>query len=230
MVMSATKKQKTIIDRRKILIVDDHPIVRDGLIRLIHEEQSLTVCGQAEDAHQALKAISESRPDIAIVDITLKSSDGIDLMKSIRSQYPKLPVLILSMHDETLYAERALRAGAKGYIMKQEASEKLMEAVHEILSGRIYCSDNISRRVMRKFARGKADIKDSPIDSLSDRELQVFRLIGCGYRTSEIAKKLYLSVKTIETYRTHIKEKLNLANSAELLRYAILWVNSQQRE
>jgi len=228
MVMSATKKQKTVIDKRKILIVDDHPIVRDGLIRLIHEEQSLTVCGQAEDAHQALKAISESRPDMAIVDITLKNSDGIDLMKSIRSQYPKLPVLILSMHDETLYAERALRAGAMGYIMKQEASEKLMEAVHEILSGQIYCSDNISRRVMRKFARGKADIKDSPIDSLSDRELQVFRLIGCGYRTSEIAKKLYLSVKTIETYRTHIKEKLNLANSAELLRYAILWVNSHQ--
>ena len=226
--MSATKKQKTVIDKRKILIVDDHPIVRDGLIRLIHEEQSLTVCGQAEDAHQALKAISESRPDMAIVDITLKNSDGIDLMKSIRSQYPKLPVLILSMHDETLYAERALRAGAMGYIMKQEASEKLMEAVHEILSGQIYCSDNISRRVMRKFARGKADIKDSPIDSLSDRELQVFRLIGCGYRTSEIAKKLYLSVKTIETYRTHIKEKLNLANSAELLRYAILWVNSHQ--
>ena len=228
--MSATKKQKTVIDRRKILIVDDHPIVRDGLIRLIHEEQDFTVCGQAEDAYQALKAISESRPDIAIVDITLKSSDGIDLMKSIRSQYPKLPVLILSMHDETLYAERALRAGAQGYIMKQEASEKLMEAVHEILSGRIYCSDKISRRVMRKFARSNADIKDSPIDSLSDRELQVFRLIGCGYRTSEIAKKLYLSVKTIETYRTHIKEKLNLANSAELLRYAILWVNSQQRE
>lgn len=226
--MSATKKQKTVIDRRKILIVDDHPIVRDGLIRLIHEEQDFTVCGQAEDAYQALKAISESRPDIAIVDITLKSSDGIDLMKSIRSQYPKLPVLILSMHDETLYAERALRAGAQGYIMKQEASEKLMEAVHEILSGRIYCSDKISRRVMRKFARSNADIKDSPIDSLSDRELQVFRLIGCGYRTSEIAKKLYLSVKTIETYRTHIKEKLNLANSAELLRYAILWVNSHQ--
>lgn len=228
--MSAPKKQKTVIDKRKILIVDDHPILRDGLIRLIHEEQDLTVCGQAEDAHQAIQAINESRPDIAIVDITLKSSDGIDLMKSIRSQYPKLPVLILSMHDETLYAERALRAGANGYIMKQEASEKLMEAVHEILSGRIYCSDKISRRVIRKFARGKADIKDSPIDSLSNRELQVFRLIGCGYRTSEIAKKLYLSVKTIETYRTHIKEKLNLANSAELLRYAILWVNSQQRE
>ena len=226
--MSATKKQKSVIDKRKILIVDDHPIVRDGLIRLIREEQDLTVCGQAEDAHQALKAISESRPDIAIVDITLKSSDGIDLMKSIRSQYPKLPVLILSMHDEILYAERALRAGAQGYIMKQEASKKLMVAIHEILSGRIYCSDKISRRVMRKFARGKTDIKDSPIDSLSDRELQVFRLIGCGYRTSEIAKKLYLSVKTIETYRTHIKEKLNLANSAELLRYAILWVNSHQ--
>ena len=226
--MSTTKKQKSVIDRMKILIVDDHPIVRDGLIRLIQEEQDLTVCGQAEDAHQSLKAISESRPDIAIVDITLKSSDGIDLMKSIRSQYPKLPVLILSMHDEILYAERALRAGAQGYIMKQEASKKLMVAIHEILSGRIYCSDKISRRVMRKFARGKTDIKDSPIDSLSDRELQVFRLIGCGYRTSEIAKKLYLSVKTIETYRTHIKEKLNLANSAELLRYAILWVNSHQ--
>ncbi len=196
--------------------------------RLVDDEPDLTICGQAGDAMEALKAISETKPDVVVVDISLKSSSGIDLMKSIKAQYPKLPVLILSMHNEALYAERALRAGAMGYIMKQEASEKLLTAIRHVLGGQIYVSDKVSKRLIRKLARGKVDMVASPVDSLSDRELEVFYLIGQGYGTSQIAEKLYLSIKTIETYRTHIKEKLNLANSRELLQYAIQWVSSQK--
>ena len=226
--MSAKKQKKAEEDKSKILVVDDHPMIREGLVRLVDDEQDLAICGQADDAPEALKAISETKPDVVVVDISLKNSSGIELMKSIKAQYPKLPVLILSMHNEALYAERALRAGAMGYIMKQEASEKLLAAIRHVLVGQIYVSDKVSKRLIRKLARGKADMVASPIDSLSDRELEVFHLIGQGYGTSQIAEKLYLSIKTIETYRTHIKEKLNLTNSRELLQYAIQWVSSQK--
>jgi DNA-binding NarL/FixJ family response regulator len=226
--MSAKKQKKAEEDKSKILVVDDHPMIREGLVRLVDDEQDLAICGQADDAPEALKAISETKPDIVVIDILLKSSNGIELMKSIKAQYPKLPVLILSMHNEALYAERALRAGAMGYIMKQEASEKLLTAIRHVLAGQIYVSDKISKKLIRKLARGKTGMVASPIDSLSDRELEVFRLIGQGYGTSQIAEKLYLSIKTIETYRTHIKEKLNLTDSRELLQYAIQWVNSQK--
>ena len=213
--------------KNKILIVDDHPMVRQGLVRLVKNEDDLEICGQADDAPEALKAISATKPDVVVLDISLKSSSGIELMKSIKAQYPKLAVLVLSMHNEVLYAERALRAGAMGYIMKDEASEKLLAAIRQVLLGQIYVSDKISTRLILKFAGGKADMTASPIDGLSDRELEVFNLIGHGHGTSQIAEKLYLSIKTIETYRTHIKEKLNLANSRELLQYAIQWVSSQ---
>ncbi len=226
--MSTKKKTKAEEDKSKILVVDDHPMVREGLARLVENEQDLTICGQADDAPEALKAISETRPDIVVTDILLKSSNGIELMKSIKAQYPKLPVLVLSMHNEALYAERALRAGAMGYIMKQEASEKLLTAIRYVLGGEIFVSDDISKRLIRQLARGKDDMATSSVDNLSDRELEVFHLIGQGYGTSQIAEKLYLSIKTIETYRTHIKEKLNLADSRELLQYAIQWVSSQK--
>jgi DNA-binding NarL/FixJ family response regulator len=226
--MSAKKQKKAEEGKSKILIVDDHPMIREGLVRLVDDEKDIVICGQADDAPEALKAISETKPDIVVIDISLKSSDGIDLTKSIKAQYPKLPVLILSMHNEALYAERALRAGAMGYIMKQEAAENLLTAIRYVLGGQIYVSDKVSKRLIRKLARGKVDMVASPVDSLSDRELEVFRSIGQGYGTSEIAEKLYLSIKTIETYRTHIKEKLNLANSHELLQYAIQWVSSQK--
>jgi DNA-binding NarL/FixJ family response regulator len=226
--MGAKKQKKAEEDKSKIFIVDDHPMIREGIVRLVDDEPNLAICGQADDAPEALKAISETKPDIVVIDISLKSSDGIDLTKSIKAQYPKLPVLILSMHNEALYAERALRAGAMGYIMKQEAAENLLTAICHVLDGQIYVSDKVSKRLIRKLASGKVDMVASPVDSLSDRELEVFRLIGQGYGTSEIAEKLYLSIKTIETYRTHIKEKLNLANSRELLQYAIQWVSSQK--
>ena len=226
--MSTKKQMKAEEDKSKILVVDDHPMVREGLVRLVENEQDLMICGQADDAPEALKAISETRPDIVVTDILLKSSNGIELMKSIKAQYPKLPVLVLSMHNEALYAERALRAGAMGYIMKQEASEKLLTAIRHVLGGEIFVSDEISKRLIRQLARGKGDMATSSVDNLSDRELEVFHLIGQGYGTSQIAEKLYLSIKTIETYRTHIKEKLNLADSRELLQYAIQWVSSQK--
>jgi DNA-binding NarL/FixJ family response regulator len=226
--MSAKKLRKAEAEKSKILVVDDHPMIRKGIVSLIDDQEDLVICGQAEDAPEALKAISETKPDIVVLDISLKSSSGIELMKSIKAQYPKLPVLILSMHNEELYAERALRAGAVGYIMKREASENLLTAIRHVLDGQIYVSDKISKRLLRKLSRGKADVVASPIDNLSDRELEVFQMIGQGYGTRQIAEKLYLSVKTIETYRTHIKEKLNLANADELRQYAIQWLNSQK--
>ena len=226
--MSAKEQKKVEGDKSKILVVDDHPMVREGIARLVDNEQDLMICGQADDAPEALKAISETKPDIAVVDVSLKSSSGIELMKSIKAQYPKLPVLVLSMHNEALYAERALRAGAMGYIMKQEASENLLIAIRRVLGGQIYISDKVSKRLIRQLARGRADIGTSSVDNLSDRELEVFHMIGLGCGTSQIAEKLYLSIKTIETYRTHIKKKLNLTDSRELLQYAIQWVSSQK--
>ncbi len=225
----ARKKQPDNADENKIniLIVDDHPIVRQGLAELVNHEDGLVVCGQAEDAHQAMKAVKELKPDMAIVDISLKETSGMELIKDINAQYPHLPVLALSMHDESLYAERALRAGAKGYIMKAEATEKVIMAIHKILSGEIYISDKMAAKMMHKLVGGGNKINASPVDSLSDRELEVFQLIGKGIGTRQISERLYLSIKTIETYRAHIKEKLNLVDAAEMLQYAIQWVNSR---
>ena len=225
--MAEKKPQaKTNTNKSKILIVDDHPIVRRGLKELINHEKDLVVSGQAEDAHQAMGAIRAQKPDMAIVDISLKGTSGLELIKNIRIQYPSLPVLTLSMHAEFLYAERALRAGAKGYIMKQQATEDLIVAIRKVLAGHVYISDTVATKMVGKAVGGGPDVGASAIDHLSDRELEVFGLIGLGHGTRQIAEKLNLSVKTIETYRAHIKEKLNLANAAELLRYAIQWVNS----
>ena len=213
--------------KKRVLIVDDHPIVRRGLGELVNQEAGLVVSGQAEDAHQAMEAIKAQEPDMVIVDISLKETSGLELIKDIKTRYPGLPVLTLSMHDESLYAERALRAGARGYIMKQQATEELIMAIRKVLDGQVYVSDTIAAKTVRKLVGGGPDVGASAIDRLSDRELEVFRLIGVGHGTRQIAEKLHLSVKTIETYRAHIKEKLNLADSAELLQHAIQWVKSQ---
>ncbi len=227
----AQKKQPDKADENKanILIVDDHPIVRQGLAELVNHENDLTVCGQAEDARQAMKAIKELRPNMAVVDISLRETSGIELIKDINVQYPNLPVLALSMHDESLYAERALRAGAKGYIMKAEATEKVITAIRKILNGEIYVSDKMATKMVRQLVGSKTKISTTPVERLSDRELEVFHLIGKGYGTRQISERLHLSVKTIETYRAHIKEKLSLANAAELLQHAIQWVSSQNK-
>ena len=226
----AQKKQsdQTPDKKTRILIVDDHPIVRQGLAELVNHEEDFAVCGQAEDYHEALRALDQLNPDMAVVDISLKETSGLELIKDVHLQHPDLPVLALSMHDETLYAERALRAGAMGYIMKQEATENVIAAIRRVLAGEIYVSERMASRMVRKLVTGQTVTSASPVDCLSDRELEVFRLIGKGHGTRQISERLCLSVKTIETYRAHIKDKLALADAAELLQYAIKWLGSRQ--
>jgi DNA-binding NarL/FixJ family response regulator len=224
--MTQKRRECTTFENKKeVFIVDDHPIVRDGLIKIINHEKDLEVCGEADEPQEALKSISQRRPDVIIIDITLKNSDGIELTKSLKARYPTLPVIVLSMHDELIYAERALRAGASGYLMKEVVSDKITVAIRTVLTGEIYVSNKMAKRMLRKHARGKADTMSTPMDSLSDRELEIFRLLGQGYKPSKIAQSMHLSVKTIESYRARIKEKLHLADADELLRHAIQWVS-----
>jgi DNA-binding NarL/FixJ family response regulator len=207
--------------RVRILVVDDHPIVRERLAELIAQEPDLTVCGEAEASREAMKAVEALRPDLAIVDITLKDTYGIELIKQLKETHPKLPVLVLSMHDESLYGERALRAGAKGYLTKQEATKQVVPAIRRILSGEIYVSEKLASTIFHKVAGGGSPDGGSPTDVLSDRELEVFQLLGQGLSVRQIAENLFVSVKTVEAHREHIKQKMNFKSSGELLRYAI---------
>lgn len=211
----------------RILLVDDHPIVRRGLAQLINQEKDLEVCGEAVDRGAALKEIERTQPDLAVVDLSLQSSDGLDLIKDIREQKPGLPMLVLSMHDERVYAERVLRAGARGYIMKQEALEKVLQAIRRILEGDVYLSEAVQARLMRAMVAARSKPEQSPVGQLSDRELEVFQLIGEGLGTREIAGRLGLSVKTIESHYARIKEKLDLKSATELIQSATLWVASE---
>lgn len=220
----ADKNSKT---RRRILIVDDHPIVRQGLAALINHQESLMVCGEAESAQRALEVIPQLKPDMAIVDVTLKSTSGIELIKDLQIRFPKFPVLVMSMHDETLYAERSLRAGARGYIMKQEANQKILNAIDCILKGEIYVSEKVKEKMIYRMVEGNPRKGAFSLDNLSDRELEVFRLIGQGFSTRQIAEKLHLSVKTIESYREQLKFKLDLKSGAELVQHAIQWSKSE---
>jgi DNA-binding NarL/FixJ family response regulator len=227
--MSATSKsQNQPVTKKRIMVVDDHPIVRQGLALLINREADLVVCGEAEEASGAMHVLASSRPDVLIVDISLNGPDGLDLLKNIRTTHPSLPVLILSMHDELIYAERALRAGANGYIMKQEATEKVLVAVRRILSGEIYVSDRIANQMLKHYITGAGTLRNSSIADLSDRELEVFRLIGEGHGTRQIAEELHLSVKTVESYQAHIKEKLSLRSARELMQHAIQWTMNEK--
>lgn len=210
------------VHKHRVFVVDDHPIVRQGLALLINREADLIVCGEAEEAQTALEAIAAQRPDILIVDISLNGPDGIELVKLLRARSATLPVLVLSMHDELTYAERALRAGANGYIMKQEATERVLIAIRRILKGDVYLSDRAASRVLQQYVRG-ATAQHSSVSDLSDRELEVFRLIGGGHGTRQIAEELHLSVKTVETHQAHIKEKLSLRTARELVQYAVEW-------
>lgn len=206
----------------KVFLVDDHPIVRQGLALFIDREPDLVVCGEADGATSALHAIQESTPDFVVLDISLDGPDGLELLKTLRAKYPGLPVLILSMHDESVYAERALRAGANGYIMKQEATDKVLTAIRHILGGEVYLSDRLTKRMLQQFVRGSVSPRE-PLAKLSDRELEVYRLIGAGHGTRQIADELHVSTKTVESYQAHIKEKLSLRNARELVQHAIEW-------
>jgi DNA-binding NarL/FixJ family response regulator len=220
--MTRTTKSPGVpqVEKKTVFIVDDHPLLRQGLALLINREQDLAVCGEAAEAQTAMKEIAAQRPDILIADISLNGPDGLDLLKNLRGLYPNLPVLILSMHDESIYAERALRARANGYIMKQEATEKVLVAVRRILGGDIYLSDRMANKLLHQYISG-APADMTRLSTLSDRELEVFRLIGEGRSTRQIAEELHLSIKTVETYQAHIKEKLSLQSGRELVQHAI---------
>lgn len=216
--------------KHKVFIVDDHPIVREGLAQMIRREPDLTVCGEAEDAQSALQMIYGLKPDILIVDISLHGPDGLDLLKSVRAKDPTLPVLVLSMHDESIYAERSLRAGANGYIMKQEATENVLVALRRILNREVYVSPQIANKMLQRFVSAGAAHGKHSLHELSDRELEVLRLMGEGHSTRQIADTLHLSVKTVESYQAHLKEKLALKNSRELVQYAVQWTLNAKSE
>jgi DNA-binding NarL/FixJ family response regulator len=214
--------------KRRVFIVDDHPIVRQGLAELVNSEPDLAVCGEGEDTYGSLKEIRAKRPDLCLVDVSIKDGDGLELLKELKSFDPDLAVLILSMHDESLYAERALRAGARGYIMKQEAPAVLLAAIRIVLDGEVYLSEKMRNTLLQRMVGGRKSQGKLPMDRLTDRELEVFRMIGAGLSVKEIAEKLVLSVKTVEAHREHLKEKLNCKTSAELLRFAIRNTSGEQ--
>ncbi len=214
-------------EKASVFIVDDHPIVRDGLAELIGREAGLHVCGQAASGFQAMESLSGTQADILVVDLSLEDMNGLTLIKNLRSRSDTTPILVLSMHEENLYAERALRAGAQGYIMKREAPTKVIDAIRRVLAGNVYLSSELSSRLMQNLVGNRGAAGILTVSRLSDRELEVYTLIGQGLKTREIAAKLNLSVKTIETYREHIKEKLGLKNATELVQNAIKWVHTE---
>jgi len=214
----------------RVLIVDDHPLFRQGLGQLIDHEPGLKVCGEAKDAEEAMRLVRESKPDLVIVDISLGGSSGIDLIKNLKSEDAELPLLVVSMHDESLYAERALRAGAMGYVMKHEPPKTVKTAIHRVLAGEMYFSEKMASSLIAKLVRGGEGRDESPVSRLSDRELEVFRLLGEGKGRRDIAQELSLTLTTINSFSARIKEKLHLKNSAELLLYAVRWVQEQARK
>ncbi len=224
--MVSSEESAPLSPRRRIMIVEDHPVFRMGLRELINQEEDLVVCGEADDVGRAFDEIPGLRPDLVIVDISLKGRDGIDLVQDLRKHYKDLPTLVLSMHDESRFAERSLLAGAKGYIMKRETSSSIVEAIRCVLAGKIYLSEKIKGELLQRLA-GRRQAHENPVDRLTDRELQVFRLLGRGLSTNEIAKKLCLSVKTVGTYRERIKDKLGLRHASDLIWHAMLWAESE---
>jgi DNA-binding NarL/FixJ family response regulator len=208
----------------KVVLVEDHPMFRERLAQLINKDLQMNVCGEADNIHDAMQMIEEKKPDIAIVDITLSGSSGLELIKDLKARNNEVPVLVLSMHDELLYAERALRAGAKGYITKNQASSQVKLAIQTVLGGDVYLSPQMTTRVLRRLSKGSPDMTVTGVASLTDRELEVFRLLGCGHNSREIAQELGLGDATVNSYRFRIREKLGIRNTAELYNQAAQWV------
>jgi DNA-binding NarL/FixJ family response regulator len=223
--MKAEKAKKV-----RILIVDDHPMTRAGLVHLINHQPEMVVDGEAEDAAQALTLLTSRRPDLMLIDITLPGKSGLELIKDVRAILPDLPMLVLSMHDESLYADRVLRAGARGYITKHEGGDKLMGAIRHVLSGRIYVSESMSAHILEIFSGGQTMIDRSSIQKLSDREFEVFEALGEGLSSHEIAKKLHLSAKTVDAHRANIKTKLKINTTAELISFSARWTATQSKQ
>jgi len=207
--------------KKKILLVDDHEIVRRGIASLLNTEPDVEVCGEAEDMRSALDAIKQMRPDLVLLDLSLGEGDGLDILRQLREQNSDVLVLVLSMYDETIYAERALRAGAKGYVRKVDVAKTIVGAIRTVLAGQVYVSDTVAAQLLNRLSGGKSSSANMPIDKLTDRELQVLRCIGRGMGNDEIAEELFISAKTVESHKEHIKAKTGLASSGDLLRYAI---------
>jgi DNA-binding NarL/FixJ family response regulator len=221
------KPGESTIRRMRVLIVDDHPMTRAGLAHMINHQPDMIVSGEAESAAQALAALEASEPDLMLVDITLPGKSGLELIKDLKAMHPGLPVLVISMHDESLYADRVLRAGARGYITKHEGGEKLMRAIRCVLSGKIYVSENMSAHILEIFSRGQTTPQRPAIENLSDREFEVFELIGEGLSARQIAARLHLSAKTVDAHRANIKGKLKIQTSAELISFAARWITDR---
>ena len=213
--------------RKRVLVVDDHPMMRQGLAQLINSEADLIVCCEANNAAQALDLVSGNKPDLVLADISLPDKNGLELIKDLRAINPEILILVVSMHDESLYAERVLRAGARGYVMKQEGGKKLLQAIRMVLTGQIYVSEKMSAKILEIFSGRRSKIGGSPVERLSDREFEVFQLIGEGKGTRDIAGHLHLSVKTVEVHRANIKEKLSLRSATDLVHYAVRWIEAQ---
>ena len=224
--MKTASKKKIPAGRKCIVIVDDHPMMRQGLAQLIDNEPDLTVAGEADTAGQALNLVGQAKPDLVLVDISLPDKNGLELIKDVQALHPDIMILVVSMHDEALYAERVLRAGGRGYIMKQEGGKKLMEAIRQVLSGQVYVSTKMSAKILEIFSGRRDKTGGSPVERLSDREFEVFQLIGEGRGTREIAEHLHISVKTVEVHRANIKEKLSLKAATDLVRFAIRWTEA----
>jgi DNA-binding NarL/FixJ family response regulator len=216
--------------KRRVFLVDDHPLVREWLTNLINQQSDLVVCGEAESAPKALGTIAKLKPDVAIVDISLQDSSGLELIKDLKELNPRILVLVLSMHDEVLYAERALRAGARGYIMKRETTRNVIDAIHRVLDGKLYISSSVAELIAARSVTGKATEYQNPIELLSDRELEVFQMLGQGLGTRQISDALRVSIKTVQVYCGRMKEKLNLGSATELLREAIRWDEAKTKE
>jgi len=214
--------------RKRVLIVDDHPVTSLGIAAMIEKEPDLVVCGKAQDANSALAAVEKLSPDLAVVDVFLHSCGGLNLIKDIKTRRPELAVLVFSIHDESFYAERALRAGARGYISKRESPDQFIKAVREVLNGGIYVGEKTTSEILRRFVTGRKDSGKSSLNGLTDREFQVFQFIGEGLQTRQIAERLHVSVKTIETHREHIKKKLDLDSAGKLAKYAIQWAQMEK--
>jgi DNA-binding NarL/FixJ family response regulator len=225
--MPVAARKKNPKSGKRILIVDDHPMMRQGLAQLISSEPDLTVGCEADTASQALELVASQKPDLVLLDISLPDKNGLELIKDIHVLCPEVLILVVSMHDEALYAERVLRAGARGYVMKQEGGKKLLEAIRQVLSGRIYVSEKMSAHILETFSGRRSDTIVSPIERLSDREFEVFQLIGEGKGTRDIAGHLHLSVKTVEVHRANIKGKLKIRTATDLVRYAVRWTEAQ---
>lgn len=225
--MKTKAGKKPAVPRKQILIVDDHPMMREGLAALIQAQSDLAVCGQAADAREAFRAVESLSPDLVLMDISLPGKSGLEAIKDILALRPGLTILVISMHDEALYAERVLRAGARGYIMKQEGGKRIMEAVRTVLENKVFVSEKMSARILQAFTGRRTEAAASEVESLTDREFEVFQLIGRGRSTKEIGDQLHISVKTVEVHRVNIKTKLKVATSSELVHYAVRWVESQ---